>query len=61
MINAQEIQKFKKIISTLESQDIKDEYWSHEKKVLKKVLKKTSYRLNLIQMSSEKLHKTFSL
>jgi hypothetical protein len=51
----------RKAISYLEKRQIKDDYWNYEKEKLRTVEEKTLYRSNLIQMSSKKLHKTFSL
>lgn len=61
MLKKDEITKFRKAISYLEKRQIKDDYWNYEKEKLRTVEEKTLYRSNLIQMSSKKLHKTFSL
>jgi hypothetical protein len=61
LLKKDEITKFRKAISYLEKRQIKDDYWNYEKEKLRTVEEKTLYRSNLIQMSSKKLHKTFSL
>ena len=61
MLNVKEIKDLRNNVERLQSRSVKADYWEYEKKVLKETVKKAHRRLNLIKMSNEKLHKTFSL